>query len=1160
MLGQGDVRRLLATVVATVAVALLSPCAHGDFAEEVLAARREYVARLPELERSRDAELAKVARDDWRRRGDIWRRFHRARVRGFRAVYERHPVEMDWLLQDDFGLEGWLRAAPGETSGLAQAVRRAASEAGVDAEGTLRGLEGVPGDDPRWLRAFVEVARRRRAARLRVVSELSPEMVFIRRAPVTPSFFAYTEGLSDAQSERFFKAGTELVRLSVGADGSVSERSQLKDEGGMMRDPDVSFDATRLLFSWKRADRTDDYHLYEYELSSGKVRQLTFGLGVADFEGIYAGEDDIIFSSTRPVQTVDCYWTEVSNLYACDRNGEHIRRLGFDQVHTVYPQLLPDGSVVYTRWDYNDRGQMFTQALFRMNVDGTGQTELYGNNSWFPTTPCHARPIPGTNRLLAVAMGHHTWQAGKLIVIDPSRGRQEAEGVEYFAPRSPAKSVRIDAFGQHGTLYRHPYPLDERHCLASVIPGFLNEGDRSGQVTFSLCYVREDGAREVLSHSTWRAANHVRPLLARPVPHRRPSVVDYRREDGAFYVHDVYAGPAMAGVRRGKVKALRVVALEFRAAGCYSNKSSGPAGSADISTPVAIDNASWDVKRVLGTAPVQEDGSAYFKVPARTPVFFQCLDEQGRAIQTMRSWSTLQPGETFACVGCHEAKNEAPPSTLRLTQAYAAGARPLDPAPESQRRGFSYLREVQPIWDRHCVSCHRNLDPELLEPVPSASHCPPYDTLGAMTDGDIPRNSDDHSIRRFTWHPRTGEQWAQLTFPEPREIGFTRIYWFDDSPRKGQCHRPQSWTLSYQEREGGEWLPVETQDAFSVDVDRFVEVSFKPVRMKALRVNVTLRPKLSGGILEWQVSKARGHRPASRMLDLTSTPVRDFRAGRDWARSYLNLTRRGKISEMVNWISSQSVPSLLPPRSGGSSRSRLLTMLREGHHGVRLTEEELRTVALWIDLACVYCGDYREANCWNEPNRRKYDHYERKRHRLEALERVHREALVERQTGQRWLEPVRTRTNLAVNPYALSRPGSYPRATSNSECRGERAFRAANAIDGRVENRGHGNAFPSWGPEQIPDPWLKIDFGQQVTLDEIDVWLRADFPHDGVWERAVIEFSDGSRLPIELRKTADRQAFAFEPRQVSWFRLTEFQPSEPRAWRAISEVEAWGTR
>jgi hypothetical protein len=155
---------------------------------------------------------------------------------------------------------------------------------------------------------------------------------------------------------------------------------------------------------------------------------------------------------------------------------------------------------------------------------------------------------------------------------------------------------------------------------------------------------------------------------------------------------------------------LRVVALEFRPAGIGNNGSGGPGGGALISTPVAIGNGTWDVKVVLGDAKVHEDGSAFFTVPARTPVYFQALDDHGHAAQTMRSWSTLQPGENASCIGCHEEKNTAASvPAYPSTRALAAGPQTLEPF-YGPARGFSFQKEIQPILNRHCVRCHYDRD------------------------------------------------------------------------------------------------------------------------------------------------------------------------------------------------------------------------------------------------------------------------------------------------------------------------------------------------------------------------------------------------------------------------------------------------------------------
>jgi hypothetical protein len=635
---------------------------------------------------------------------------------GRQHLQDAFPLEWDWALQDSGGdLPQWF--THDNPAGLERRMLlRVLEDLGEDGDPLRKALDtlgpaGAAAEDPRRLNLYTQACEQRRARRLKTVSARAPQIVFTKHPTLRPSFFAYTEGQSDAQNERHFIPGAALCLLEMeGTRGKV--RPLLEDPRGAIRDPAVSWDGARVLFAWKKSLDEDDYHLYELEVVSGRVRQITSGLGFADYEPAYLPHGDIVFSSTRCVQTVDCWWTEVSNLFTCDPDGRYLRRVGFDQVHTVFPSVLDDGRVVYTRWDYNDRGQIFPQALFQMNPDGTGQTEFYGNNSWFPTTIAHARGIPGSQKVLAILCGHHSTQAGKLAILDPAKGRQENRGVQLIAPVRPTPAERIDAYGQAGALFQYPYPLNDREFLVACAPSGWNYQDRKnrrkGDADFAIYWMDIDGRRELLVSDPHLACQQPVPLVVRARPPQRPSTVDYRKRTGSYYLQDVHAGPGLDGVPRGAVKKLRVVALDFRAAGVGNNGSGGPGGGALISTPIAIGNGSWDLKIVLGDARVYEDGSAFFTVPARTPVYFQALDEKGHAIQTMRSWSTLQPGENQSCVGCHEHKNSTPLLAGRAaTLAVKAGAQRLEPF-YGPPRGFSFPQEIQPILNRHCTGCHKD--------------------------------------------------------------------------------------------------------------------------------------------------------------------------------------------------------------------------------------------------------------------------------------------------------------------------------------------------------------------------------------------------------------------------------------------------------------------
>ncbi len=627
---------------------------------------------------------------------------------GYRLLKEHQdmfPIEIDWFIQAlGNDLSKWLNRE--DNSLLPELVSSA-----------LTNLKDIVGEhNPEFkilqetqanevsdqYKLFLKICEFRRKYRIADNNALSAEIVYTKHYNLGGSHYAYTEGQSDAQSESHFHGGSSLCIMKI-KDSSVSFRTILEDPKGVIRDPDVSFDGERILFAWKKSHKNDDYHLYEIGKDGKDLRQLTYGEGVADYEGIYLPDGDIIFNSTRCIQTVDCFWTEVSNLYRCDGEGRYLRRLSYDQVHTNYPQLLQDGRIVYTRWDYNDRGQIFPQALFQMNTDGTLQTEFYGNNSWFPTTIMHARGVPGKNKIIAVLSGHHTIQQGKLAYIDPTPGRQENEGVQLISPKRITPADRIDQYGQDGELFQYPYSINENEFIVTYSPF---EGDRNLHSRhYAIYWMDVDGNRELLAYDPDVSCSQPMALSERQGYHQRPEMVDYSKDYGIYYVKDVYEGPGLAGIERGAAKSIRVVALDFRAAGIGMNGSHGVAGGALSSTPPAARNASWDVKIVLGTSPIYSDGSAMFKVPDRTPVYFQVLDEKNHVIQTMRSWSTLQPGEIFSCIGCHESKNYVPPASSHTTIAMQEGVKELDEFYGSAR-GFSYLKEIQPIFDRSCAACH----------------------------------------------------------------------------------------------------------------------------------------------------------------------------------------------------------------------------------------------------------------------------------------------------------------------------------------------------------------------------------------------------------------------------------------------------------------------
>ncbi len=929
-----------------------------------------------------------------------------------------YPAECDWLMQDIGSSEAclaWLSTpwdeAPGQRL-LPSALETLAGHA-RDPLGALSYTEELD-----WGRGYFGACQQRRRTRLAPLLDQWPAFVFTKHYDLGGSHYAYTEGQSDAQRERTFLPGASLCVLELDTFGGTV-RTLLEDPDGVIRDPDVSYDGKRILFSWKKSDRQDDYHLYEMDYASGALRQLTDGLGFADYEGAYLPNGDIIFNSSRCVQTVDCWWTEVSNLYTCDRDGNYLRRLSFDQVHTNYPTVTEDGRVLYTRWDYNDRGQIYPQPLFQMFPDGTGQTEFYGNNAWFPTTILHARGIPGSTKIVAVLSGHHTRQRGKLGLIDVSHGRQEADGVQLIAPFRETPAERIDRYGQNGDQFQYPYPLDETRFLVGYSPYEQSTKERS--IPFCIYFMDADGKRELLAWDPDISCNQPVPLCARPLPHLRPSPVDHRKTTGTYYVHDVYQGPGLAGVPRGSIKYLRVVALEYRPAGIGDNRNGGPAGAALVSTPIAVGNGAWDVKVVLGDAPVHEDGSAFFIVPARTPVYFQAIDEKGHAAQTMRTWSTLQPGEDFSCVGCHESKDEAPPAQYGTSEAMRRGPQTLEPF-HGPARGFSFAKEIQPILDRHCTACHNDqeqrpkdlpLDGMLdsclvapreamwrfaLEPPPPGWEQPDFDgSAWPEAQAGFGRTGTAGGTINTPW--LTSEIWMRRSFDlDPEQLGREFVlYLCHDEDVELYCNGVLAARVP------------------GVSTD-FVRLPASPGLLAALRPGantLAMHCRQTGGGQFVDVAVAAfapAQREGKRAFSLLGEPVLDAFAKRYWSDAYLNLLRaerdlrdgkamafRAVPNDLVSWAGTQSVPSMLAPYESGAARSRLMAMLDEGHGNVTLSREEREKMACWIDLFIPFCGDYHEANAWTEKELAFYKRFMEKRKKMEAIERRSIEALLRTQ-------------------------------------------------------------------------------------------------------------------------------------------------------------------
>ena len=410
---------------------------------------------------------------------------------------------------------------------------------------------------------------------------------------------------------------------------------------------------------------------------------------VDNYDACYLPDGRILFTSTAPYIGVPCVYggSHVTNLYLRNHDGS-IRQLTVDQEHNWCPTVLNNGRVLYLRWEYTDLPHAHSRRLFHMNPDGTGQMEYLSSNSYFPNSFFYARPIPDhPTAVVGIATGHHgNARTGRLLIVDPAQGRHEADGV---VQEIPGYGKRVEAIIRDQLAdgvwpqFLHPYPLSGKYFLVSAKP--------APNSLWGIYLVDVFDNMLLLKESPGYALLEPIPVQKTATPPVVTDRVDATRSDAVVYLADVYRGGGLKGIPRGTVKKLRLFTYHFSYRGM-----GGLLGAIGMDGP-------WDIKRVLGTVPVEDDGSAAFRVPANTPISVQPLDAEGQALQLMRSWFTAMPGETLSCVGCHEQQNSGPPNRPTL----AARRPPSEIQPwYGPVRGFAFHREVQPVLDQHCVRCH----------------------------------------------------------------------------------------------------------------------------------------------------------------------------------------------------------------------------------------------------------------------------------------------------------------------------------------------------------------------------------------------------------------------------------------------------------------------
>ncbi len=520
------------------------------------------------------------------------------------------------------------------------------------------------------------------------------EIVFVVRPLYSDGhYYANFGGWSD-NPNRFLHPpdGSQLCKLNL---RTKKVTILLDDAKGNIRDPRVHYDGGKILFAYRKSG-TKHYNLYEINTDGSELKQLTFGEW-DDMDPAYLPDGGIVFVSSRGKRFIPCYNSEAAILYRMDADGSNMLCLSANNVRDDRPAVLPDGRIIYTRWEYVDAAIASYRDLWVMNPDGTGQMVLFGGTVRPPDlvfSECDALPIPGApGKVVSVytAPSGNRENAGKVMIVDLKAGPDEPSAVRQISPKRNLRyhhfwPTNMPWYGGGRVGFRDPYPLSE-DC-------FLVAEDKKLLVLDGNGNLQEFFQAKKMVHD---------PRVIRPRP-REPVIrprIDRRKTTGQFILADVYHGRnmEMAGIKPGTIKELLILEDLPKPISYYS-----------LPGTISMDGT-HTLRRVLGTVPVEPDGSASFKAPALRGLYFVALDEKGLAVKRMQSYTMVMPGETQGCVGCHEARTSTAGSVGRATllalKRPPSQIEPVLGVPEV----FDYPRDIQPIWDKHCVVCHNAEEP-----------------------------------------------------------------------------------------------------------------------------------------------------------------------------------------------------------------------------------------------------------------------------------------------------------------------------------------------------------------------------------------------------------------------------------------------------------------
>ncbi len=568
-----------------------------------------------------------------------------------------------------------------------------------------------------------------------LVAQGIPRLAFIKRFTYNANHY-YTEYVNSG-----WMPGGNLCVLDL-RDGTVKDLLPAEMGGGVFERFDVSFDAKKIVFAWKPGPR-EGYRIYEIGADGAGLRQLTFPQadeadlvrrygrgyhhGTDDMSPCYLPDGGIAFVSTRCqygtlCDSPDDFTTTV--LFRMDADGKNLRQLSTSALSEQTPVMLEDGRLLYSRWEYVDKGAVSVKCLWAMRPDGTGSAEVYGNTIALPPTMTQGRGIPGEpDGYVLVGTPHFPQNGvGTVIRLDMRKNIRSREPMTYLTPytdirgeggfefQRPDGSWYGDGWGR-GPLFRDPYPLSKTQVLVAHKPeGAVHIAPKA----YGLYLLAEGGAVQPVYRDPEISCWVPFPL----VPRRAPPVLTSARDEklaqagqARCVVTDVYHG--LQDVERGAIKYIRVLEQRPRP---WTARRYYDGDEYDQQHAVVSKDTALGLKVQHGIVPVEADGSANFLVPANASIFLQVLDANHMAVQTERTFVNYMPGEVRSCIGCHETPQSAAQMGRTPGTPQALRRPPSVPGPQpgekDGRRPLDYALDVQPVWNRHCLDCHSGGKPE----------------------------------------------------------------------------------------------------------------------------------------------------------------------------------------------------------------------------------------------------------------------------------------------------------------------------------------------------------------------------------------------------------------------------------------------------------------